>query len=70
MRIITLNANGLRSAARKGFFQWLATQNADFVCLQEIKAQSDQLQDPLFQPEGYHCFYAPALIKGYSGVGL
>lgn len=70
MRIITLNANGLRSAARKGFFQWLATQNADFVCLQEIKAQSDQLQDPLFQPEGYHCFYAPALKKGYSGVGL
>jgi len=70
MRIIALNVNGIRSAARKGLFQWLSTQQADFVCLQEIRAQPDQLQDPLFQPAGYHCFYAPALKKGYSGVGL
>ena len=43
MRIITLNANGLRSAARKGFYPWLARQRADLVCLQEIRAGEEQL---------------------------
>ena len=43
MRIITLNANGIRAAARKGFFDWLPAQNADFVCIQETKAQLPQL---------------------------
>src|SRR5512135_2993233 len=60
MRIITLNANGIRSAARKGFFDWLATQDADVVCVQETKAQRDQLGDPLFHPAGYHCYYFDA----------
>ena len=46
MRVITLNANGIRAAARKGFFEWLRRQKADLVCLQELKAQEDQLQGP------------------------
>ncbi len=70
MRIITANLNGIRSAGRKGFFDWLAEQNADFVCLQETKAQAADLQDPLYHPEGYHCHYADAQKKGYSGVAL
>ncbi|MDH5231367.1 MAG: exodeoxyribonuclease III [Gammaproteobacteria bacterium] len=70
MRIITANVNGIRAAARKGFFDWLATQNADVVCIQETKAQVAQLQDPLFHPEGYHCYYHEAEKKGYSGVAL
>lgn len=70
MRIITLNANGIRSAARKGFFEWLAGQDADFVCLQEIKAQNHQLEESLYHPAGYHCHYLPAEKKGYSGVAL
>lgn len=70
MRIITLNANGIRAAARKGFFDWLPKQNADVVCIQETKAQVDQLEDPMFQPEGYHCCYVDAEKKGYSGVAL
>ena len=45
MRIITLNANGIRSAASKGFFKWMHRQNADVVCIQETKAQHDQLKD-------------------------
>jgi exodeoxyribonuclease-3 len=68
MKIISVNLNGIRSAAQKGFFEWLARQDADFVCLQELKAQGEQLSP--FQPEGYHCFYHPAQKKGYSGVGL
>lgn len=70
MRIITLNANGIRSAERKGFFNWLPGQNADVVCIQETKAQFNQLQAAVFCPEGYHCFYHDAEKKGYSGVAL
>ena len=70
MRIITLNANGIRSAARKGFFEWLPAQEADVVCIQETKAQVDQLADPVFRPNGYHCYYFDAEKKGYSGVAI
>jgi exodeoxyribonuclease-3 len=70
MRIITLNANGIRSAARKGFFDWLDRQDADVVCVQETKAQLDQLADPQFHPKGYHCYYFDAGKKGYSGVAV
>ena len=69
-RIITCNTNGIRAAARKGFFDWLALQQADVVCIQETKAQLDQLSDPVFFPEGYHCFYNDAVKKGYSGTAL
>ena len=70
MRIISLNANGIRAAARKGFFEWLAQQQADFVCLQETKAQMDQLTEDPFFPNGWHCHYHDAEKKGYSGVAL
>ena len=70
MRIITLNANGIRSAARKGFFDWLERQDADVVCVQETKCQREQITDPLFHPAGYHCHYFDAARKGYSGVAL
>jgi len=70
IKVICYNVNGIRAAARKGFFDWLAKQNADFVCLQETKAQVAQLEDPMFTPEGYHCVYVDAEKKGYSGVAL
>jgi exodeoxyribonuclease-3 len=70
MRIITLNANGIRSAERKGFFTWMQQQNADIICLQETKAQTHQLDTDIFCPENYHCFYHDAEKKGYSGVAL
>lgn len=70
MRIITLNTNGIRAAERKGLFSWLAEQNADIICLQEIKAHPDQLSNPAFWPSNYQCFYHPAQKKGYSGVAL
>ena len=68
-RIITANVNGIRAAERKGFFQWMKSQNADVVCVQEIKAQEDQLDDK-FYPKGIHTYYKPAERKGYSGTGL
>jgi exodeoxyribonuclease-3 len=70
MRIVTLNANGIRSAARKGFFDWVAGQDADVVCVQETKAHCDQIGDPLYHPQGYHCYYLDAGRRGYSGVAI
>jgi len=70
MRVMTLNCNGIRSAARKGFFDWLPEADADVICLQETKAQIHQLDDPIFHPEGYYCFYFDAEKKGYSGTAL
>ena len=71
MRIISFNANGIRSAAGKGFFDWLQRQQADVTCIQETKAQEDQLADPTFRPDGHHCFYKDATTKkGYSGVAI
>jgi exodeoxyribonuclease III len=70
MRIITLNANGIRSAAAKGLFAWLADQRADVCCVQETKAQAAQLTDPLFWPKGYHAYYFDAEQKGYAGTAL
>lgn len=67
---MTLNANGIRAAARKGFFEWLPTQDADVICIQETKAQEHQLTDDIFCPKGYHCYYFDAEKKGYSGVAL
>ncbi len=69
-RIITLNVNGIRSAAKKGLFSWLLQQNADVVCLQEVRAEEAQLSNAMFWPEGYHCSYFSAQKKGYSGVAL
>jgi exodeoxyribonuclease-3 len=69
-RIISCNTNGIRAAARKGFFDWLDSQQADVVCIQETKAQVHQLTDPVFSPEGYHCYYNDAIKKGYSGTAL
>lgn len=71
MRIISFNANGIRSAASKGFFEWLKHQNADVTCIQETKAQEDQLTDAMFRPDGHHSFYRDASTKkGYSGVAI
>ena len=70
MRVISININGIRAASRKGFFEWLANQGADFVCLQETRAQIDQLQDPIFHPESYVCHYCDALKKGYAGTAI
>jgi len=70
MRVITLNANGIRAAARKGFFEWLQRQDADFVCIQETKAQVPQLEGGPFFPPGYHVYYHDAERKGYSGTAI
>ncbi len=70
MKVITANLNGIRSAARKGFFSWLQKENADVICVQEIKAQAEDVLDPALALEGYHAHFHHAEKKGYSGVGI
>lgn len=70
MKIITLNANGIRAAHRKNFFKWMHQQDADIICIQETKAQIDQLSEEIRSPAGYHANFNDAEKKGYSGVAL
>lgn len=70
MRIITINLNGIRSAANKGLYEWLTLQDADIVCLQELKAQHSDMSAHMLAPPGYHGYFHYAEKKGYSGVGI
>ncbi len=70
MKIITYNVNGLRSALSKGFTDWLAEELPDIVCLQETKAQPDQIPTLEFEALGYRSFFFSAEKKGYSGVAI
>ena len=70
MKIITLNVNGIRSAASKGFFEWLPGQAADVICLQETRAESAKLDPAITAPDGYRAYFNDAERKGYSGVAI
>ncbi|MGB3934970.1 MAG: exodeoxyribonuclease III [Burkholderiales bacterium] len=70
LKIITLNVNGIRSAARKGLYPWLAAQKADVVCLQEVKAHEADLEPGMLAPRGYFGYFHCAAKKGYAGVAL
>ena len=69
-KIISYNVNGIRAALRKGFIEWLRAVDADIVCLQEIKAQPDQIPLFEFSELGYLTYWYPAEKKGYSGVAI
>ena len=70
MKIISYNVNGIRDAERKGFSQWLQAANPDVICLQEIKATEDQIDQDIYKNLGYHCYWYPAEKKGYSGTAI
>ena len=70
MRVISINVNGIRAAHRKKFFIWLQKQDADIVCVQETKAQVEQLTEEIIKPKGYYSYFNDALKKGYSGVAV
>ena len=70
MKVVSVNINGIRAGHRKGLFDWLAELAPDVVCIQETKAQISDLSDPVFHPEGYHCYYHDAQKRGYSGVAI
>ncbi|MFK4224138.1 exodeoxyribonuclease III [Streptomyces sp. NPDC019890] len=70
LTVTTVNVNGLRAAAKKGFVEWLAGTAADVICLQEVRAEAHQLPDEVREPAGWHTVHAPALAKGRAGVSL
>src|SRR4026209_294791 len=70
MRIISCNVNGIRSAIKRGFIDWLATDPADVVCLQEIKAQINDIPVDVIEATGYKSYWFCAQKKGYSGVAI
>ena len=70
VRVITLNANGIRSAHGKGFSDWVLAQDADVICLQEIRAHHEVIPEACKAPKGYFTYYHPAEKPGYSGVAV
>jgi len=68
--LITYNVNGIRAAMKKGFAEWLKNEQFDFVCIQETKAQPEQIDSAVFKYLGYHYHWYSAIKKGYSGVGI
>ncbi|MEV0317194.1 exodeoxyribonuclease III [Streptomyces sp. NPDC050658] len=70
LTVTSVNVNGLRAAAKKGFVEWLAGTSADVVCLQEVRAEPQQLPDEVRDPEGWYVVHAPAAAKGRAGVSL
>ena len=70
LRVVSANLNGIRSANVKGFLNWLNKQDADLVCVQELKAQIDDLSPDMRKPGIYTGYFHCAVKKGYSGVGI
>lgn len=70
MRITSWNVNGIRAAENKGLIEFLAKDNADILCIQETKAQPEQLTESLLAPQGYHSYWSSAEKKGYSGTAF
>jgi exodeoxyribonuclease-3 len=71
IRLYSWNVNGLRAAHKKGWLDWLRATDPDILCIQETKAQPDQLEDELRVPLGYHTYWAWSTVKkGYSGVAI
>ncbi len=70
MRIISYNVNGIRAAIRRGFIDWLKTDPADIVCIQEVKAHDADIDRVAIESAGYRSYFFLAQKKGYSGVGI
>ncbi len=70
MRVITLNVNGIRAAYRKGLFNWMPRQGAEVICIQELKAQTEDLDRPIARPRNFHSYFCTAEKRGYSGVAV
>lgn len=70
MKIISWNVNGIRAVYRKNFSKWMAKTNPDILCLQEIKAQKEQIPEELVKPKGYYSYFNFAERKGYSGIAV
>ena len=69
-KILSWNVNGLRAIYKKGFLDWVESENADIICLQETKAHPDQLPKEINPMKNYYSAFSSAEKKGYSGVAV
>ena len=70
MKLVSWNVNGIRACGKGGFLKWFEDENADIVCVQEIKARPEQLEEAYRNPMKYHAFWNPAEMPGYSGTAV
>jgi exodeoxyribonuclease-3 len=70
MKVININVNGIRAATKKGLFDWLLTQNADIICVQELRCAITDLPNSIINWNNYYNYFYPAEQKGYSGVAI
>ena len=70
MRIISLSVDGIHQAAQRGLYDWLAEQDADIVCLQDLRALEYELDNDIFHPDGYFSYFFDSGIKHYNGVAI
>lgn len=70
MRVITFNTQGIEQATERGFFDWMQRQDADVVCLQDLRAKEYQLDAAKYHPDGYYPYFFDAFEDGYSGVAI
>ncbi len=70
MRIITLSVDGIQQAAERGLYDWIAQQDADIICLQDLRALEYELDDDIYHPEGYFAYFFDSGVKHYNGVAI
>ena len=70
MKLVSWNVNGIRACDKSGFLKWFEKEDADIVCVQEIKANPEQLEEKLRNPLKYHAIWNPAQKPGYSGTAV
>ncbi len=70
MRVVTINVNGLKNAAQAGFYEWMKAQDADVVCVQNLKARVTELDDAIYHPQGYEAFFFDAEDVEQGGVAI
>ncbi|WP_096086726.1 exodeoxyribonuclease III [Agaribacterium haliotis] len=70
MRIISLSVDGIHQAAQRGLYDWLATQDADIICLQDLRALEYELDHDIFHPDGYFAYFFDSGVKHYNGVAI
>ncbi|MFT6387048.1 MAG: exodeoxyribonuclease-3 [Cellvibrionaceae bacterium] len=70
MRIISISVDGIHQAAARGLYEWLTNQEADIICLQDLRCLEHETDDDLFHPEGYHAYFFDSGVKQYNGVAI
>lgn len=70
MRIISLSVDGLHQAAKRGLYDWLDNQEADVICLQDLRCLEYETDDDIFHPKGYNAYFFDSGVKNYNGVAI